>query len=188
MRPSGVIDHLPQTSRQDVDAVDLLRRLNDQLGRARDGSAVVLVPPGVHDRRRLGPIVCAVDASRGARRAVAVASGLAGDIGAPLVLANALPFGNDGGEPDWGGDQGDVAVRSRLSERHRVGANVRRVVGPHEIEFLRGHLGPPSLLADFARESDARLLIVAPPASETGWLSPRLVGEAGCPVALLAPR
>ena len=161
--------------------VELLRRLEDRLRRPSSDSALVLIPPDA-EALHAGPIVCAVDATSPTRRAVALARSLAEDLEAPLVLVHTRSFRD--AWSDLG--QRDVAVRARLSALHETAANVRRVIGRHPIATLTGETSPQSLLADFAREHDARLLIVAPPASAAGWVPADLAGQAACPVVLLS--
>src|SRR3954466_7909989 len=73
----AVVDDFRHPARGNAGHVELLRRLEDRLRRRGDGSAFVLVPPDA-DHHLVGPIVCAVDASSGARRALGLARGLAG--------------------------------------------------------------------------------------------------------------
>jgi nucleotide-binding universal stress UspA family protein len=161
---------------------DLLPRLEEHLRRPRTGAAFVVVPP--EGDPGAGPIVCAVDASEGARRAARLAMALARDTGASVVLAYPVPVADERER----GDQRAVGARARLAIRHRVAANVRRVMGERPIEDLRGLLDVPSLLAEFARERHARMLIIGSPAGAgEPWLLPELCREASCPVVVLSP-
>src|SRR4051812_24050121 len=108
----------------------LMSRLERHLRRLRDGSAFVLVPTEGH-AARVGPIVCAVDASGEARRAMRLADALAAEVDAPLVLAHAVSLA----EVLNGGTRA-VDARARLTSRRRVAANVRRVIGERQVEQL----------------------------------------------------
>jgi hypothetical protein len=137
---------------------------------ARRGSAFVVVPPAT-DVAPAGPIVCVVDASSAARRAAGLACAVAAEVGAPLVLAHAV----SGAELDHDDDGRVVDVRARLATRHRVAANVRRVLGDRPIELVEGGL-------EIARERDARLLIVVDASS----LSVDACVAARCPVVVMS--
>jgi len=178
----AVIDDLRHPVRGNAGQVELLRRLEDRLRRRGSGSAFVVVPPDA-DHHLVGPIVCAVDASSGARRALGLARGLARDVDAPLVLAHAIPFADDDGV-EQRGERSAVEVRRRRAALHRVTSNVRRVVGGHPIEVLRGPARAQLRLTEFARERDARLLIIGSGAvAAESWLS----RESSCPVVVLSP-
>jgi nucleotide-binding universal stress UspA family protein len=175
----AVIDDLRHPSRGDEDQVELLRRLEDRLRRWGRDSAFVLVPPNVDDHLA-GPIVCAVDASTSARRALLLAAALAGDVDAPVVVAHAIPFAY----ADELEEYGAVAARGRRAALHRVSVNVRRVIGERRIEVLSGRLSSQFRLAGFAREQNARLLVIG---SRDVAAEPWLSREASCPVVVLSP-
>src|SRR4051812_26799362 len=178
----AVIDDLRHPARGNAGHVELLRRLEDRLRRPGSGSAFVLVPPDA-DHHLVGPIVCAVDASSGARRALGLARELARDVDAPLVLAHAIPFADENAVGDRGACRA-VEVRRRRASLHRVTSNVRRVVGGHPIDVLRGPARAQLRLTEFARERNARLLIIGSgTAAAESWLS----REASCPVVVLSP-
>jgi nucleotide-binding universal stress UspA family protein len=162
--------------------LELLRRLEDHLRRPRSGSAYVLVPPGAEDLQG-GPIVCAVDSSSDARRAAHLARALADELGAPLVLVHPIACADDARR----GEQRElraVDARAHRAALHAVTANVRRVIGARPLEVLRGPMDAQSLLTEFAREQEARLLVVG---SRAATSEPWLAREAPCPVVVLLP-
>jgi hypothetical protein len=156
---------------------ELMWHLERRLRGLRDGSAFVLVPTGSHPAQ-VGPIVCEVDASSDARHAMRLAGALAAEVDAPLVLAHAVSLA----EVDDVGTRA-VDARARLTSRHRVAANVRRVIGERRFELLRGNRSTQCLLARFAHDQDARLLIVFGPS----WLSGDVSHAAPCPVVVMSP-
>jgi nucleotide-binding universal stress UspA family protein len=177
---SAITDE-PQTT-TGATQLELLRPLEDHLRRPRSGPAYVLVPSGAEDLHG-GPIVCAVDSSSAARRAAHLASALADDLGAPLVLAYPIACADDART----GEQRDlraVDVRARRAGLHLVTANVRRVIGERPLEVLRGPMSAQSLLTEFARAQKARLLIIG---SRVATSEPWLSSGASCPVVVLLP-
>ncbi|TML98475.1 MAG: universal stress protein [Actinobacteria bacterium] len=156
---------------------ELMWHLERHLRGLRDGSAFVLVPTGSH-AAHVGPIVCAVDASSDARRAMRLAGALGAEVDAPLVLAHAVSLA----EVDDVGTRA-LDARARLTTRHRVVANVRRVIGERQFELLRGGRSTQCLLTRFAHDQDARLLIVFGPS----WLSGDVSRAARCPVVVMSP-
>src|SRR3954469_18260455 len=125
---------------------ELMWHLERRLRGLRHGSAFVLVPTERH-AAQVGPIVCAVDASSDARRAMRLASALAAEVDAPLVLAHAVSLA----ESDDAGTRA-IDARARSASRHRVAANVRRVIGERHFDLLRGGRSTQSLLTRFAHD------------------------------------
>ena len=168
---------LRQSRDASVTQDDLLWRLERRLRDLSDGSAFVLLPTERH--ARVGPIVCVVDASSDARRAMRFAGELATEAGVPLVLAHVVSPAEPGDL-----DARAVGVRAGLTNQHRLAANVRRMFGDRKVELLSGDASSTqSLLARFARQQDARLMFVSGPA----WLSADVSRALPCPVVVMSP-
>ena len=96
------------------------------------------------------------------------------------MAAHAIPFAYDDDVEEYGA----VAARGRRAALHRAAVNVRRVIGEREIVVLSGPLSTQFRLAEFARERNARLLIIGSRAAAAElWLS----RDAPCPVVVLSP-
>src|SRR3954452_10905474 len=97
-----------------------------------------------------GPIVCAIDASSSARAVARIGKAVSDSLDADLVFAYVDEHSPVG-----------VRVQRRLFEL--AGANARRVAGTSRVEKLAGEGTDEEMLLDYARERDARLLILGPP-------------------------
>jgi nucleotide-binding universal stress UspA family protein len=145
-------------------------------------------------------IVCGVDGSADSEAALTVASRLADDLDARLVLANVVEYvhssyaaagaigpgiGARAPAVDVGGEQVRAAERllEEMAERASLEAAERRVVSGFAAERL----------ADLADEEDAELIVVgsrgrgAFKAAFLGSVSTSLIGVARCPVLVVPP-
>lgn len=139
-------------------------------------------------------IVCGVDDSHGARAALRVAAGLAGKLGARLVVAHVVQppvpapgFGATAHQlPGIPVDlllTGGEALVARILQEERLGDATRRV----------GLGFPADKLADVADDEAAELIVVgsrgrgAFKATFLGSVSNDLIGVARCPVLIVPP-
>jgi nucleotide-binding universal stress UspA family protein len=126
-------------------------------------------------------VVCAVDQSRGAERALAVANILRVRLGLRLVLAHAIP-------PHWPLDSEAEADAAR-----RFVSALVRDLGIDDA-VLRIELGsPPEVIARIASEERAELVVAASrgmgsfQAALLGSVSTQLVADAECPIVVVPP-
>jgi nucleotide-binding universal stress UspA family protein len=131
-----------------ADSANALDLLEPAL-RAHDGVGFVV---GGNPIPEHGPVVCAIDASSGARSVARVGKAASDRLDADLVFAYVDPLANVERTP--------AGVRLRRSLSQLVGANARRVAGTADVEALTGEAPAGQLLLEHARERNARLLIV----------------------------
>jgi K+-sensing histidine kinase KdpD len=126
-----------------------------------------------------GPVVCAVDASPGARSAVRVAKRLATSLRADLMLVHAVPDYEDEPEP--------AATRRRRRGVELVMVNARRVTAEnHVVHEAAGDDSKESRLQAYAHESGARVLVAgAGVGAVEAWLAAGRDRSATCPVIIV---
>jgi hypothetical protein len=127
-----------------------------------------------------GPVVCAVDASPGARSAVRVATRLATSLRADLMLVHAVPGYEDEPEP--------AGTRRRRRGIELVKVNARRATAEdHRVHEAAGDEPKETRLLAYALQSGARVLVAsARLGAIEGWLAARRDHAAICPVIILS--
>src|SRR4051812_19894737 len=158
-----VLDSPPATD--SANALDVLERTLS----AHDTLIVV----GDDQIPEAGPVVCAIDASSSARSVARVGKAVSDSLDADLVFAYVDPLADVEHSP------ASVRAQRRLFEL--AGANARRVAGTSRVEKLAGGGPDEQMLLDYARERDARLLILGP---GVGGLTS--LADAPCPVIVVS--
>jgi hypothetical protein len=125
-----------------------------------------------------GPVVCAVDASPGARSAVRVAKRLATSLRADLLLVHAVPGYEDEPEP--------AGTRRRRRGLDLVKVNVRRATAEnHLVHEAAGDGSKETRVLAYALQSGARLLVAgAGLGAIEGWLAAGRGQSATCAVII----